>query len=157
MGHPAIVLSLVLDGRFQFRSQHMAVITKTVLVAHVTDWPVYSRQLTVAVGEINRVVVTFIDNGFGFGLVTFCAHLASRHLFGVLRRNGISCAHSGTGKKKDQADKEKNMKSVDFPHGSFFSFKFFAGASGLPGCISDEIECLKLYLKLSIPRRLVSK
>ena len=89
VGHPAVVLSLVFNGGFQFRFQHMAVITKTLPVAHVTDLPVHSRHLTVVVGEINRMVVTFIDNGFGLGLVTFCAHLVSRHLFEVLRRNGI--------------------------------------------------------------------
>jgi len=105
MGHPAVVLSLVLNGGFQFRSQHMAVITKTLLVAHVTDLPVHSRHLTVVLGEIKRMVIAFVDNGFGLGLMTFCAHLGSRHLFGVLRRNGIPCAHSGTGEKKNQADR----------------------------------------------------
>jgi hypothetical protein len=77
MWHPAVVQSLVFNGGFQVRFQHMSVITKTVLVAHVTDWLVHSRHLTVALGEINSMFVTFIDNGFGFGLVTFGAHLGS--------------------------------------------------------------------------------
>jgi hypothetical protein len=104
MDHPAVVLSLVLNGGFQVRFQNMAVITETLLVAHVTDLPVHSRHLTVVVGEIKRMVIAFIDNGFGLGLVTFCAHLVSRHLFWVIRRNGIPCAHSGTGEKKDHTD-----------------------------------------------------
>jgi hypothetical protein len=104
MGHPAVVLSLVLNGGFQVRFQHMAVITKTLLVAHVTDLPVHSRHLTMVLGEIERVIVTLKDNSFGLGLVTFCAHLGSRHLFGVLGRNGISRAHRGTGEKKDRRD-----------------------------------------------------
>jgi hypothetical protein len=79
----------------------MAVITKALLVAHVTDLAVHSRHLTMVFGEIKRVVIALIDNSFGLGLVTFCAHLASRHLFGVLGGNGISCGHGGTGKKKD--------------------------------------------------------
>jgi len=82
----------------------MAVITKTLLVAHVTHLSVHSRHLTVVVGEINGMVIAFVDNGFGLGLVAFCAHLVSRHLFGVLGRNGIPCAHGGTGEKKDQTD-----------------------------------------------------
>ena len=89
MGHPAVVLSLVFNGGFQFRFQHMAVITKTLPVAHVTDLPVHSRNLTVFLGEVKRMVIALIDNGFGFGLMTLGAHLVSRHLFGVLRRNGI--------------------------------------------------------------------
>ena len=104
MDHPAVVLSLVLNGGFQFRSQHMAVITKTLLVTHVTDLPVHSRHLPVVLGEVKRMIIALIDNSFGLGLVTFCAHLVSRDLFGVLRRNGIPCAHGGTGEKKDQTD-----------------------------------------------------
>ena len=101
----------------------MAVITKTLLVAHVTDLPVRSRHLTMVLGEVKRMVIALIDNGFGLGLMTFCARLVSRHLFVVLRRNGIPCAHGGTGEKKDQTDTEKNMKSVAFPHSSFLSVK----------------------------------
>lgn len=123
MGHSSIVLRLILNGGLQFRFQHMAVITKTVLVAHVTDWTVCSRHLTVIFGEIDRMVVTFIDNGFGLGLVTFRAHLVSGHLFGMLGRNGISWGHGGTGKKKDHTAAEKNMKSVDFAHGSLLSVR----------------------------------
>jgi len=104
MGHTAIVLSLVLNGRFQICFQNMTIITKTLLVAHVTDLPVNSRHLTMVVGEIKRMVIAFIDNSFGLGLMTFCAHLVSRRLFWVLRRNGIPRAHSGTGEKKDQTD-----------------------------------------------------
>jgi len=104
MGHPAVVLSLVLNGGFQIRSQYMAVITKTLTVTHVTDLPVHSRHFTVVLGEVKRMVIALKDNGFGLGLMTFGAHLGSRHLFGVLRRNGISCAHGGTGEKKDQTN-----------------------------------------------------
>jgi hypothetical protein len=104
MGHPAVVLSLVLNGGFQIRSQYMAVITKTLTVTHVTDLPVHSRHFTVVLGEVKRMVIALIDNGFGFGLMTLGAHLVSRHLFGVLRRNCIPCAHSGTGEKKNQTD-----------------------------------------------------
>ena len=82
----------------------MAVITKTLLVAHVADWAVHSRHWTVVVSEIERMVIAFIDNGLGIGFVTFCTHLISRHLFGVLGRNAISRTHSGTGEKKDQTD-----------------------------------------------------
>lgn len=82
----------------------MAVITKVLLVTHVTDLPVHSRHFTVALCEVQRMVIALIDNGFGLGLMTFGAHLVSRHLFGVLRRNGISGAHSGTGEKKNQTD-----------------------------------------------------
>ena len=89
MGHPAVVLSLVLNGGFQIRSQHMAVITKTLTVTHVTDLSVHSRHFTVVLREVKRMVIALIDNGFGLGLMTFGAHLVSRHLFGVLRRNGI--------------------------------------------------------------------
>jgi len=84
MGHPPVVLRLVLNGGFQVRFQNMAVITETLLVAHVTNLPVHFRHLTMVVGEINRMVVALIDNSFGFGFMTFCAHLVSRHLFGVL-------------------------------------------------------------------------
>ena len=82
----------------------MAVITKTLLVAHVADWAVHSRHWTVVVSEIERMVIALIDNRFGLGLVTFRAHLVSRHLFGVFRRHGIPCGHGGTGKKKEQTD-----------------------------------------------------
>ncbi len=104
MGHIAVVLRLVLHGGFQIRFQDMAIITETLLMAHVTDLPVHSRHLTVVVGEVKRVIIALVDNSFGLGLMALCTHLVSRHLCGVVRRNGIPCAHSGTGEKKEETD-----------------------------------------------------
>ena len=55
----------------------MAVITKTLLVAHVAHWAVHSRHWTMVVGEINCMVIAFVDNSFGLGLMTFRAYLVS--------------------------------------------------------------------------------
>ena len=88
----------------------MAVITKTLLVAHVADWAVHSRHWTVVVSEIERMVIAFIDNGLGIGFVTFCTHLISRHLFGVFQRNGIPCGHGGTGKNNEKTATENQIK-----------------------------------------------
>jgi hypothetical protein len=102
---PAVVFSLVLDGWLEFYVSDVTAIAETLPVAHAADLgvPFRHHSVTVFCRKIEVMVVTLVNEGIGFCLVAFGAHLVSGNLLRVLHGEPIALLERGTGNNQEKA------------------------------------------------------
>jgi len=101
--HPAVGAGLIFNRGLQLSAGNMAVIAKTLLVAHIANPATPARLVAVLVRKVNGVVVPLKDNTVLLSLMAFRAQFVSAHLVGVSHWNGIPLLRNSAGEKDIEA------------------------------------------------------